>query len=292
GTAADSLLGRAGADTIVGGDGNDTIQGDGVSVAAATATAEVQRFTVNGGADAGGDNVITVGGVDVAIGDSATTVTIAATIAAAEAAIKGGNANIDTVTANGADVTVTYKNTAGDVANITVIDKGLSTGAIFSAVSEITKGAAASAATIGDGGDAAGADILTGGAGNDTFRFVAGTSHDTVTDSITDLNLGSDVVAGQVDTLVFQNAGATVSVVTLADGVQANVTAAASLTAAAGLVAAAAATDGATALFTYGTDSYVFHNVDGNGTFNAAADILVKVTGVTGTLDASDIALL
>jgi hypothetical protein len=292
GSAADSLLGRAGADSIVGGDGNDTIQGDGVSVAAATATAEVQRFTVGNTADAGGDNIVTVANVDIGIADNATAAQVAAAIAAAQATIKAANANLDTVTANGTDVTFTYKNTAGDVANLTVADKAGSSGLLFSAVSEITKGVAGSAATIGAGGDAAGADILTGGAGNDTFRFVAGTSHDTITDSITDLNLGSDVVAGQVDTLVFQNAGATVSIVTLADGDQANVTAAASLTAAAGLVAAAAATDGATALFTYGADSYVFHNVDGNGTFNAASDILVKVTGVTGTLDASDIVLI
>src|SRR5690606_11834177 len=179
GTAADSLFGRAGADTIVGGDGNDTIQGDGVSVAAATATAEVQTFTVTGAANGGGDNLITIGGVDIAIADSASPAAVAAAIAVAQAAIKAANTDIDTLAANGTEITVTYKNTAGDVANITVSDKAGSSGVTFSVVSETTKGAIESDATIGAGGDAAGADVLTGGAGNDTFRFVAGTSHDT-----------------------------------------------------------------------------------------------------------------
>ncbi|WP_165130520.1 beta strand repeat-containing protein [Affinirhizobium rhizoryzae] len=293
GTGNDTLFGRAGADTIVGGDGNDTIQGDGVGVAAVTtAVAEVQTVTVGNTADAGGDNIVTFAGVDVGIADNATAAQVAAAIAAAQAAIKAANANISTVTANGADVVVTYTNTSGDVSNFSVADKGGSSGLLFSGVSETTKGVTTAAATISAGGDAAGVDILTGGAGNDAFRFVAGTSHDTVTDIITDLNLGTNDAAGQVDTLVFQNLNGTASVITLASGDQSNVTAAGSLTLAAGLVANAAQADGATVQFTYGANTYVFHNVDGNGTFNAAADILVRVTGVTGTLDASDIVLV
>jgi len=295
GAGNDILFGRAGGDTINGGDGDDTLQGDGVGVAAVVAVAEVQKFTVTAGSDADGGNIV-IGGATIAIGNSQTVDQVGAAIAAAETAIKTASANVDTVAYDAATdtVTVTYKNTAGDVGNISTADAVApnATGVTFGTVNETTKGVTAAAATIQNGGDAAGADVLTGGAGNDTFRFAAGTSDATNTDRITDLNLGTNAAGGAVDKLVFQNAGATVSIVTLASGDQANVTAATSLANAAGLVAGVAATDGATVQFTYGSDTYLFHNVDGNNSFDGGADILVKITGVTGTLDASDITLV
>lgn len=289
GAGNDILLGRAGGDTIVGGDGDDVLQGDGVGTSDVTETAVTDFAALTAG------QTLTLGGITVTDqGAGATSAEVAAVFASVAAGGTGNStANLvatGTLTGystgavtGGDNVTFTSTTANTNVADLTAAGTGSVDGIT------VTDGAAAS---INDAGDAAGADILTGGAGNDTFRFAAGTSHDTVTDSITDLNLGSNGAAGKVDTLVFENAGGTISIVTLAAGDQANVTAAADLTTAAGLVAGVASSDGATSMFTYGTDSYVFHNVDGNGTFNAADDILVKVTGVTGSLDASDIALV
>ncbi|WP_325099752.1 calcium-binding protein, partial [Aquamicrobium zhengzhouense] len=172
-------------------------------------------------------------------------------------------------------------------------NNGLAITGSSSAVNNITGSGQADVITGGAGADTltggAGADTLTGGAGNDQFRFAAGDTGATALDWITDLNLGSNVVGGQADTLAFQNAGATATVVALTSGQQTTVSAAADLAAAALAVAAIANADGATVQFTYGADTFIFHNVDGNATYDAAADVLVKVTGVTGTLDASDI---
>ena len=296
GAGNDTLFGRAGADTIVGGDGNDTIQGDGVTVAAVTAVNAIYTLDFAGAAANDVGDTVTIEGV---LAYTAVGADNAATIAAgvrAGGTIAIGSVTYD-ITGTGTQVILTAQtaNATNATFDLAVVDdaaEGGLTQPTTAAFAPSTLGVVAAAATIGSGGDAAAADTLTGGAGNDAFRFVAGTSHDTVTDIITDLNLGTNAVAGQVDTLVFQNLNGTASVVALASGDQSNVTAAASLTAAAGLVANAAQADGATVQFTYGANTYVFHNVDGNGTFDAAADILVRVTGVTGTLDASDVVLI
>jgi hypothetical protein len=136
-----------------------------------------------------------------------------------------------------------------------------------------------------------GADVLTGGAGNDAFAI----SHAAVANvsSITDLNLGTNVVAGAVDTLWFNvaTAGTAATIVTLTAAQQTAVTGAASLAAAVDLVLSTASAVNNVAQFTYGTDTYIVINGDGATTapYTAAQDTLVKVTGVTGVLDASDI---
>ncbi|MCD5995588.1 DUF4214 domain-containing protein [Pseudomonas sp. CDFA 602] len=137
-----------------------------------------------------------------------------------------------------------------------------------------------------------GVDILTGGTGNDSFAI----SHSTVANasSITDLNLGTNVVAGGVDGLWFNTAtppATAVTVVALTAAQQTAVTAAATLAAAVDLVLGTASGVNNVAQFTYGTDTYIVTNGDGatTATYTAAQDNLVKITGVVGVLDASDI---
>lgn len=134
----------------------------------------------------------------------------------------------------------------------------------------------------------ASADVLTGGAGNDSFVI----AHSEVANvsSITDLNLGTNVVAGAVDSLWFNGAtGTAATIVTLTAAQQTAVTGAGSLAAAVDLVLTTASGVNNVAQFTYGTDTYIVANGDANATYDVAADNLIKITGVTGVLDASDI---
>lgn len=137
------------------------------------------------------------------------------------------------------------------------------------------------------------ADVLTGGAGNDQFGFGLGST--TVSfNTIKDLNLGTAAVAGQVDKLVFDVATAgPATIVSLSAAQQATVTAAADLAAAADAALVVAATAGNVVQFTYGTDTYLLVNgVTATANYTAGEDHLVKITGVVGTLDASDIVLI
>lgn len=132
------------------------------------------------------------------------------------------------------------------------------------------------------------ADILTGGAGNDAF--VIGHSSVANASTITDLNLGTAVVAGGVDSLWFNaTAAAAATVVSLTAVQQTAVSQAVDLAAAVNAVLAIASTAKNVAQFTYGTDTYIVANSNGGATYAAADHSLVKVTGVVGTLDASDI---
>lgn len=139
----------------------------------------------------------------------------------------------------------------------------------------------------------AAADVLTGGAGNDQFGFGLGST--TVSfNTIKDLNLGTAAVAGQVDKLTFDVAAAgPATIVSLSAAQQATVTAAADLAAAADAALVVAATAGNVVQFTYGTDTYLLVNgVTATANYTAGEDHLVKITGVVGTLDASDIVLI
>lgn len=105
---------------------------------------EVQTISVGSSADADG-GIITVGGVDVAVAAGATAAQVAAAIAGQQAALMAANANIESVmvdTGNPSDVLVTYTDTAGDVANISVTDNA--SGVTFSPVTEATTGSASS----------------------------------------------------------------------------------------------------------------------------------------------------
>ena len=139
----------------------------------------------------------------------------------------------------------------------------------------------------------AAADVLTGGAGNDQFGFGLGSTTVSFA-TIKDLNLGTAAVAGQVDKLTFDVAATpAVAIVSLSAAQQAAVTAAADLAAAADAALVVAATAGNVVQFTYGTDTYLLVNgVTATANYTAGEDHLVKITGVVGTLDASDIAFI
>ncbi|WP_219064078.1 hypothetical protein [Pseudomonas sp. UMAB-08] len=140
---------------------------------------------------------------------------------------------------------------------------------------------------------AAAADVLTGGAGNDSFVIAHGAVANV--SSITDLNLGTNVAGGAVDSLWFNaTASAAATVVALTAAQQTTVTAAASLSAAVDAVLAIATAVNNVAQFTYGTDTYVVANGTAGGAhaYAAATDNLIKITGVTGVLDASDVHFL
>jgi hypothetical protein len=181
-------------------------------------------------------------------------------------------------TVAGAVVTINSGLTAGNIGLVTVAES-------------IATATTYTAATTAVGAQNTKADILTGGAGSDFFHFGAGASNLVGNiDTITDLDLGTSSTT--VDTLVFSNQGATKAVVTLTSAQQAIVTASATLAGAIDNALAAVTADGATALFTYGSDTYLVHNGDGNTTFTAAADYVVKVTGFVGTLDAGDFSVV
>ena len=163
----------------------------------------------------------------------------------------------------------------------------------------ITAGTATAIGSVSGGAitDASAADILTGGAGRDMFVLGANSAVATIS-SITDLDLGGATAALGVDgiTLDMTTAGSTTAptIATLSDTVKTNITNA--LTLAAALDVVAAATDAAAntvAQFTYGTDTYLFvNNAGSTATYQAGDDVVIKITGVTGTLDASDITII
>lgn len=157
----------------------------------------------------------------------------------------------------------------------------------------ITGGARADTITAG-----AGADTITGGAGADTFVFAAsssgGTPSATVFDTITDFAKASDIIdfGGQALSLS-TDAASTAAVGTAAinaegiatfnaaDDTLAEMIAAVN----AGLAAGTEAT-GQVAIFTFGSDSYLYVYDDTADTVDAA-DVLIKLTGVTGLTDST-----
>ncbi|MES2940924.1 MAG: hypothetical protein V4864_24810 [Pseudomonadota bacterium] len=103
---------------------------------AGTAVEEVQTFTVSG-SDATGGSIL-VGGVPVSIANGSGSSDVASAIAAASAAIIAANSNIQSITADGNEVTVTYYSTAGNVGNIALAQN--TSGAAFNAPSTTSGG--------------------------------------------------------------------------------------------------------------------------------------------------------
>ena len=138
-------------------------------------------------------------------------------------------------------------------------------------------------------------DILNGGSGNNVYGIssvVALANFDT----IVGLNFGTTNLAGQVDRIQIgastAAAGTASSVVTFTAGDQAAITAAADFATAVSLAAGNAtlvATAKTVATFTYGADTYLITNGVALGAFDATTDTVIKITGVTGTLDVTDI---
>jgi hypothetical protein len=199
--------------------------------------------------------------VDASGSTGNTTIDASAYAVATGASLKGGAGN-DVLIGGGAVVAIATAATATAAATLTSIANTVVTGA----------------------------DTLTGGAGSDVFAI----AHSAVANAstITDLNLGTNVVGGAVDTLWFNTTtpATAVTIVTLTAAQQTAVTGASTLAAAVDLVLATANGTNNVAQFTYGTDTYIVTNgAAGTATYTAAEDNLVKVTGLTGTLDASDI---
>lgn len=157
----------------------------------------------------------------------------------------------------------------------------------------ITGGARADTITAG-----AGADTITGGAGADTFVFAAsssgGTPSATVFDTITDFAKASDIIDFGAQALSLStDASSTASVGVAAinaEGIAtfnaADDTLAEMIVAVnAGLAAGTEAT-GQVAIFTNGSDSYLYV-YDNTADTVDTADVLIKLTGVTGLTDST-----
>lgn len=175
-----------------------------------------------------------------------------------------------------------------DVINAGAGNDVLATGAATATPGSATATTAATVLTVGV---STASDVLTGGAGNDSFAIGHIDSIANVS-SITDLNLGTNVVAGAVDSLWFATAAplTAATIVTLTAAQQTAVSAAADLGAAVNLVLATASAVNNVAQFTFGTDTYLVTNgVAGGAAYVPAEDNLIKITGVAGVLDASDI---
>lgn len=169
------------------------------------------------------------------------------------------------------------------------------------------------------------ADVLTGGAGGDTFTFsTAGATADTILTganlttidapaavaatnrgeivTITDLNLGGANAGTAVDKVTFTGAGAidAAGTIVIVNGGAPTALTGADLGAAVNALVTTGVLGGTAAagtarfgLFTWAGDTYLIGaeatNVGDNFGAIAGADIIIKVTGVTGTLDVSDI---
>ncbi len=141
----------------------------------------------------------------------------------------------------------------------------------------LTGGAGNDTISGGDGDDditgGTGANTLTGGAGVDNFNFADGDSTSTSMTTITDFTAGTDG-----DTLTF-GAASTYEAISAANqtAIDADTTLAAALTQAASQLAANEVT-----AFTYGGSTYVlFEDGTNAGAYNAAEDVVIKLTGVT-----------
>lgn len=137
---------------------------------------------------------------------------------------------------------------------------------------------------------APGVDVMTGGDGNDVFRFFsAADSLVTGTDTITDMNFGSASAGGAVDRIELTAAsGFTGNAITVVNGGAAIAGVGASLTAAVNAVTGVGGllnANNSAGLVSFGADTYL---VVSNGDGSSTGDLVVKVTGLTGSLDASD----
>jgi Ca2+-binding RTX toxin-like protein len=307
GGAAATLTGSAADDQLIGGNNGDTfVLGTGGVIAGDLLTGgngadtfqfdlSAQLTGLNGvGTLAGGS------GTDTIVATEAVAVTLDnadfANVSSIEALALNSNAahNI-TLGANGQTAgvaTVTTTSTAGvivDGSAYTTVALSL-TGA--GGDDSLTGGAAADSLSGGAGADSlvggTGADMLTGGAGADIFAFSAGdTGGATVTtanvDVLTDFNANEDIIElgggggavagaftdGTSDDYVIGNANLNAAVVDFFTN---------------GLTGTALEAG----IFEYGSKTYLVVDAAGNNTYDAAADLVLDITGYTGTLGTAD----
>jgi hypothetical protein len=202
------------------------------------------------------------------------------------------------VTNAGGVVTIQDTSLAGAAATITAVSTTIDRAPITSSpvVPTIVQGVNGVATSV------AASDTLAGAAGNDVFVFggqSGGWNGTTLAnmDTITDLNLGGASGATSVDTIQLSSAvlgyGAFNASSLVNAGGAVTITGPTFNAALQGLFNAGGALAGATnnvGLFTYGADTYL---IAANSTLGLDAnDIVIKVTGATGTLDLSDIAIV
>lgn len=285
-------------DTIDGAAGNNTLQftadnnGGAVTDADFTNILNVQTvlfddvnwtntFTFGNEAEQAGFNTFTSSGT----GANAVTIILNSAYDL-NATITGGAAG-DTLNASGMDgtETVSIDGAAGD----DTINGGAGADTLNggTGADDLLGNGGADSIVGGTGADditgGTGADTLTGGADADNFIFTNGADSGTTVatiDVITDFNANADkiVISGTAGG-GFTNG--------LADDY--NTGNATVLAAAQDFVAAMTNSgDSDAGVFSYSGKTYVLVDVAGNGTFDVGTDLLVDVTGYTGTLDLTD----
>ena len=287
-TVASSLNGGTGVDTIFGGTGADTISGGAgadIIYSNNAGAKQAQIATIATTLVATKTATITIGGVDVTV-TGATGGTVVDDIGAAFVTGINNNADLKKM------VVASY---ATGVLTITDIVDGAITVAkslAAGAGTTITLGnIGTDAGTVTGTSLATGADVITGGAGSDTFVFGISSAapSSTALQTVTDFNVG-----GTADYLFYAptTVALPTAVTTAVAGVAAissngiatfvtndQVSLAAELTAVAAAIDANTTAAGKSVAFQYGSDAYVFVS---NGTAGVnAGDVLVKLTGVS-----------
>ena len=252
-TAASNVTGGLGQDdnggnNDAGGDGlaADTIEN--INITTASATADV-TFREGGSADQG--TATTSAGEDVRVGANGTITISGAGDVDLGTVVSAAGTSADDLTINGAGMTGVLTVTTG-AGNDT-----------------ITGGSKADSITAGTG-----TNTITSGGGSDTMVFADGASTSTAMTTITDFTAGAggDILNFAAGTAVTYEAltGAN------ATAIAADTTLAAALTQAASQLAANEAT-----AFSFGGSTYLlFEDGTNAGAYNAAADVVVLLTGV------------
>lgn len=332
---ADTIIGGAGNEVIYGNGGNDVINtgagSDQIYAGVGNDTVNVDGAGTKVIVAADGDDVINANGnigsivtLDGGIGNDVLNLGVGG--AANGTQTLANVTNVETINLSGTATTINATDSlVASGQSLNVNGSALTGALVFNGAAEtdgtftisgssvaggdtLTGGALNDVINAGAGTDiitgGRGADVLSGGADADAFRFAFGDSGSTTAtvDRITDLNLGSNVGGGVVDTIDVvpgTNIAFATGVAAAGGGASttvgidaASAVAVASLDAAiAAMTASTNATNGQAALFNIGGQLYLVGETGANHTtFNAATDIAINVTGVTGTLDASDIA--
>jgi hypothetical protein len=281
-TGVDTVFGGTGADTVSVGGGADFIYANN---AGNKQVATVTYATTN--ATAGATFTVSIGGVATVFTDAAGNLTIDAIAAGVRDAINANTAVNKMTVATSAAGVVTLTNIVDGV--ITVASAETSAG---TTVADLVTGAGTSLTT--------GADVMTGGAGADTFYFgisnaaPSASALQTITDfntgAVTDFVFYTPAAAAIASTIATATAGvakitaAGIATFTSAD----STTLALSVAAVAGGIQAGAGgtVAGEAAVFQFGSDAYLFIS---NGTDGVnAGDVLVKLTGISTTDTATD----